>query len=189
MEIKKGDIVKYFSGSSIYKITKTPQPQDENKVYEITHTDGRIFKLEEYRLTTLIRLDLSIEDFEKLPPKKIDYPDWTGVNPHRRVEDLDGEKWFEVKGYEDCYSFSNKGRVKSLNSNGLRDNHLILSYRGSYENGHEPTVQLYKDGRGTDFTLEDIALISLPDSEYKPLKEKRENEFAEYIKNIEELKN
>lgn len=45
------------------------------------------------------------------------------------LNNLDGEIWKDIKGWEGCYKVSNKGRVKALNRDVLYSNGKVYKYR------------------------------------------------------------
>lgn len=61
------------------------------------------------------------------------------------LNDLDGEVWHDVLGYEGLYVVSNLGRVKSLASSNHKKHDIILRQYAT-GNGYL-TVGLYKEGR------------------------------------------
>ncbi len=86
------------------------------------------------------------------------------------IEDLAGEIWRWVKGYENLYQVSNKARVKSFHKGKIK----ILK-QGFAKNGY-PTVNLYKEdkdnkeSKGTTYLVHRlVAEAFIPNPENKPI--------------------
>lgn len=86
------------------------------------------------------------------------------------IEDLPGEIWRWVKGYENLYQVSNKARVKSF-----QKGKIIILKQGFNMNAY-PTVSLHKDdknGKGNKFKTylvhRLVAEAFIPNPENKPI--------------------
>lgn len=64
-----------------------------------------------------------------------------------KIQDLEGEVWKDVQGYEGLYEISNKGRVKSVKLNSIRKSHLsdrgyqIITLRNK---NHTKSVRIHR---------------------------------------------
>ena len=62
------------------------------------------------------------------------------------IENLEGEVWKVVDGYEGLYQVSSKGRIKSLNYNRTKEEGLLKPKKDKDRGGYL-LVNLYKDGK------------------------------------------
>lgn len=101
-------------------------------------------------LSELSKMEEKISTIKKFLPDKTD--------------DLPGEIWKDIEGYEGLYQVSNKGRVKSLR---LRDA-LILTSHPAF--GKYPSVHLRKDNGNKPVSIHIlVAKAFIPNPENKPV--------------------
>lgn len=107
-------------------------------------------------------------------------------------EDIPGEEWVDVRGYEDLYQVSTYGRVKSKSNNIVRSNGVIqfnqeriikfcLINSGYYR------VMLHKDKQTKGFLVHRlVAEHFIPNpKEYKEVNHKDEKKTNNYVDNLE----
>ena len=96
-----------------------------------------------------------------------------------KIEDLEGEVWKDIEGYEGLYQVSNMGRVKSLRNN------ILMSPRDEGHGYYQ--VNLYKDGKSKMFRVHRlVAFAFIPNDD--PINKNEVNHINE-IRNDNRVEN
>lgn len=105
---------------------------------------------------------------------------------------MDNEVWKSIKGYEDAYEVSNKGRVRSLErlvknkKTSYKVKGFVKSLTAHYKNKYLSTM-LYKDGKGKRFLVHRLVglhFIKNPKS-LKEINHKNGVKSDNYVENLE----
>ena len=102
------------------------------------------------------------------------------IEMNTSLENLPGEIWKDIKGYEGLYQVSNKGRVKSFHRKKIK-----LLKRHDFRNYY--AVRLYKDGIIENFLVHRlVAEFFIPNPQNKPqVNHKDGNKLNNCVENLE----
>lgn len=177
---QNGHVIKFKNGRFLYIVENCNRLIDEY-TFVLRSTTGEVFKQKidvtdkkiedvspffgdrvyidnissnSLQILNFIKINISKEDFNNLPENPKDYPyPYTPIR-HNKIVDLPYEIWYDIPDFEELYSVSNYGRLKSKNYEGFLFNEGILT---------SDTIKLCKDFDKSYHSRSEILNFSVQD--------------------------